>query len=159
MCFIKERVIMNAIDYTVFDSMYYDPIVYENITYPSVENAFQASRFKDISMKYKFVKMTPYEAAYRGKAFKTTVSDWDYMKNDIMYDLLKIKFSKPDLKHMLLSTSDDIIITCNNHDRHWRVCTCQQCKNTGSNVLGNLLTQLRSELSQNENIKYQHEII
>lgn len=91
--------------------------------------------------------MSPHEAYYKGRTLKTTLPDWDSIKYDIMYDILKTKFEDPALKALLLNNTDDEIIIINNHhDREWGVCNCSACNNTGYNALGKLLTQLREEL-------------
>ena len=54
--------------------------------------------------------MSPHEAYYKGRTLKTTLPDWDSIKYDIMYDILKTKFEDPALKALLLNNKYIIII-------------------------------------------------
>lgn len=131
----------------ILDNKHYSVIEFQNMIYPSVENAFQASRFIDAKMRKKFTIMTPYEAIYKGNTFRTTAPDWQNTKYDIMYQLLCEKFKDPDLKNILLQTGSSPIYIFNNmHDKEWGICTCQHCKTTGANKLGKMLMLLREQL-------------
>lgn len=124
-----------------------ESITVDNITYPSIENAFQATRFVDLATKRKFMYFTPNEAAYKGSHFRTTVKDWSYHKYDFMYKILKTKLEDSRFRNALLDTdSEEIIITNTQHENDWGVCTCPSCRNRGQNNLGKLLMQLRNEL-------------
>lgn len=136
--------------YAELENKYPSPITYDGITYPSAENAFQATRFKDYSERRRFSYFAPYEAEYKGAKFRSTVPDWDNEKYDIMYNILKIKFSDPIFKKRLLDTGNQTIIIKNrNHEHEWGTCTCSRCRGAGNNNLGKLLMQLRSELREN----------
>ena len=78
--------------------------------------------------------------------------DWEKVKDGVMLDILRIKFSKPDLKQMLLDTGDAYLIEGTTwHDNYWGNCTCDRCKNiTGKNMLGKTLMQVRAELKELE---------
>lgn len=133
----------------ILDNRYLTPIEYNGIIYPSVENAFQSSRFKDPSIKRKFITFTPHEAAYRGNHFITTIDDWQHIKHDIMYQLLRKKFENPILKKALLDTKDSsLVITNNVHDNEWGSCTCRICNNSGENKVGIMLMELRNEFQR-----------
>lgn len=134
-------------DVSVLDNKYLYPITHEGIAYPALENAFQATRFKDPAMKKRFVVFTPHEAAYKGKSFVTTETNWVNNKYDIMYQLLVEKFKNPEFRKTLLATGDSKIVMFNNqHDNEWGSCTCSRCKNRGYNKAGILLMQIRDEL-------------
>ena len=71
------------------------------------------------------------------------------MKQDILRDLLRVKFADPDLRTQLLATGDEELVEGNRwHDRYWGRCYCDKCGGTGQNALGTLLMQIRDELRQ-----------
>lgn len=73
---------------------------------------------------------------------------WEEIKDQVMYDGVKAKFSKnPILKAKLLATGDAELIEGNWwNDTYWRV-----CKGVGYNKLGQILMRVRDELNK-ENI-------
>jgi len=75
--------------------------------------------------------------------------DWDAVKDDVMLGLLRQKFTK--LNHygpLLLETHPRELIEGNYwHDNYWGDCKCPKCIHVpGSNKLGHLLEQVRTEL-------------
>lgn len=80
-------------------------VTYDGVTYPSVENAYQAQ--KNPEMCDQFVNISPYEARRLGKRAKLR-ADWDEIKLDLMYTLVKTKFTQnPSLANKLLLTGDE----------------------------------------------------
>ena len=65
-------------------------------------------------------------------------------------EIERAKFAVPELGEMLLSTGDAYLEEGNHwHDNRWGHCTCDKCKNkTAQNLLGNILMQVRTELSE-----------
>lgn len=121
---------------------------YRGVKYPSVEHAFQAAKTLILAER-ELIRAcrTPHAAKRLGgpKAkggIVTLRHDWDKIKLDIMLYLLRQKFSKPELKAKLLATGDQELVEGNKwHDTFWGV-----CNGIGSNHLGRLLMQVRSEL-------------
>lgn len=69
-----------------------------------------------------------------------------------MYNILKTKYSDPEMRKRLLDTgNENIVITCLNHDHEWYSCRCRKCKGYGSNILGKMLMELREELREEDN--------
>ena len=123
------------------------PVVLNGQTYPTVEHAFQAAKTFD-SEQRKMIQNapTPLTARQLGRAV-TLRADWEQVKFGIMYQLLKQKFARPDLAQALLRTGDAELIEGNTWgDRVWgRVQVKGQW--IGKNRLGELLMQVRAELS------------
>lgn len=117
------------------------------LEFPSAENAFQAMRSPDPDIRASFRYMTPYRAAYAGPRMRRSIPGWNDVRDDIMRQILKTKFSDPDLKRSLLSSSGPIEITNMRHENYWGSCACARCHNTGQNRLGRMLEKLRSELA------------
>jgi ribA/ribD-fused uncharacterized protein len=77
-------------------------------------------------------------------------ADWEETRLDIMYDILKAKFTQnPEIRQKLLDTGDTMLIEGNTWcDNFWGSCTCPDCKRKEKkNMLGKLLMRLRTELS------------
>jgi ribA/ribD-fused uncharacterized protein len=131
--------------------------VYNNLRWDSAEAAFQAMKY-DGNNKQKihkiFSKLTPSEAKQLGKAIQLR-SDWDSVKVSIMEEILKEKFSIPDLKQLLISTNGKDLVEGNTwHDNFWGNCTCDKCKNIeGKNILGKLLKRIRKRVSLADGIQ------
>jgi len=131
--------------------------VYNNLRWDSAEAAFQAMKY-DGNNKQKihkiFSKLTPSEAKQLGKAIQLR-SDWDSVKVSIMEEILKEKFSIPDLKQLLISTNGKDLVEGNTwHDNFWGNCTCDKCKNIeGQNILGKLLKRIRKRVSLADGIQ------
>jgi ribA/ribD-fused uncharacterized protein len=111
----------------------------DNITFPSLEHAYQASKTldKDERLMILFAS-TPGKAKRLGKEI-TIRPDWNKIKINVMKNLLEQKFSKPELKKMLMETRGEEIIEGNEWgDTFWGV-----CNGKGSNILGKLLMDIR----------------
>ena len=127
-----------------FLSNFYPCFVYlDGERYSSVERAFQAAKTLDKSERKQFqLCPTNGEAKRRGRHIKLR-NDWETVKYDVMYNLLKSKFSSNEsLKTRLLSTGNAYLEESNNHgDRIWGT-----VKGVGENNLGKLLMQVRSDI-------------
>ena len=128
--------------YFFLSSMYPCKIDFGDITYPSVENAFQAAKTTKLDDKFIIAKLKPSESKYYGRNRIKMRNDWNDIKLDIMYQLVKIKFSDPVLKQLLIDTAGEDIIEDNNWgDTFWGV-----CGGIGQNQLGKILMKVRTEL-------------
>lgn len=124
-------------------------ILYENIKYPSTEHAFQASKTLDMNMRYYISSLqTPGQSKRQGRLVVLR-EDWLEIKDRVMLDILRIKFSNNNLKQMLLNTDKQPLIEGNTwHDNYWGSCTCEKCGyHLGKNMLGKLLMQVREEIN------------
>ncbi len=113
--------------------------------YPSVEHAYQAAKTLDNSSRQIIQDLSSPGAAKKlGRTFKLR-DDWDKIKLDIMYELVKEKFSialNAPLKQALLATGDAELIEGNWwRDTYWGV-----CDGIGSNHLGKILMRVRDEI-------------
>jgi len=124
-------------------------IVYQGITYSSVENFYQAMKTTDINIRRKMTSIHPSVARAKGRNL-TVRTNWNEIKFKVMDYGLREKF-KPgnDLAQKLLDTGDIEIAEINYwHDSYWGKCTCAKCP-TGENWLGILLMKIRKELRDN----------
>ena len=134
-------------EYAFLSNFYPSPIEYEGIKYPTVEAAFQAAKTLDLHMK-----MTIATADNPGKAKRmgrkvVLREDWEEIKDQVMEDCLRLKFSDPILREKLLATGDEELEEGNWwHDNYWGSCYCSRCGDVGKNKLGYLLMKIRKEI-------------
>ena len=123
-------------------------ITYEGRAYKTSEHAFQAAKTLNPNEKeWVASASTPGEAKRRGRQV-TLRPDWETVKDQVMLDIVRIKFQDPDMKWRLIKSRDWIL--CENnywHDNYWGNCTCERCQNIfGQNKLGKILMQVREEV-------------
>lgn len=114
----------------------------ETLTFQNTEAAFQA--MKDVSKAKEFCWLGPGEAKRKGRRVNLR-TDWESVKDDVMRTVLRCKFTQnPELADMLIATGNAELIEDNTwNDRYWGV-----CNGKGKNRLGQLLMELRTELTQ-----------
>ena len=121
-------------------------VVYKELIFDCVENAYQAAKAKNPNDRMQFVTMTPFEAkAFVEAGHMEIRSDWDKVKIHVMTDLVRQKFThSAELAQLLLKTGSQELIEGNTWgDIFWGV-----CNGKGKNHLGKILMQIRQELSQ-----------
>jgi ribA/ribD-fused uncharacterized protein len=137
-------------EYAFLSNFYYPAeVVYDGETYRTTEHAYQASKVlsKDYRQKIKNTSRAS-EAKKLGKkkamakAGVKLRDDWDNIKLDVMFDLLRQKFQHPELKKKLLDTGDAELIEGN----WWGDYFWGTVQGEGENHLGRLLMKVRSEL-------------
>lgn len=137
-------------EYAFLSNFYEHDFEYKGLTYKSGEHAFQAAKCLNPSeAKWVYSAPTPGIAKRRGRQIALR-SDWEQIKDSIMYELVSAKFAAPELAEKLLATGDAELIEGNYwHDNCWGVCSCgtSRCQNKhGENRLGKILMKVRSEL-------------
>lgn len=129
--------------YTFLSNFWPASIDFEGINYPTVEHAYQASKTLDFQSRLKIAATrSPGKAKRLGRTL-TIREDWDEVKLDIMYTLVKQKFIQHyPLGKMLLWTAPRELIEGNTWgDTFWGV-----CRGKGHNHLGKILMRVRDEL-------------
>ena len=115
--------------------------------WPTTEHYFQAQKFDDGAYREKIRGAhSPKQAAEWGRSRAVPLrSDWEEIKEDVMYQAVRAKFeAHADLKMLLLSTGAEEIIENAPGDYYWG---CGKDGN-GKNRLGVLLMRVREELAQ-----------
>lgn len=128
--------------YAFLSNMYPCRVPYGPEIYRSSESAYQAAKTEDFRVHQEFAKYTGHEAKRIGRTIRLR-PQWDKIKDDIMYHVVKAKFkyNKP-LQYYLLQTGDVDLIEGNTwNDTYWGV-----CKGVGENKLGQILMRVREEL-------------
>ncbi|MHA1751693.1 MAG: NADAR family protein [Candidatus Helarchaeota archaeon] len=129
--------------YSFLSNFYPCKIIYENICYPSVEHAYQASKTLDINLRKEIASQkTPALAKKLGRAIKLR-SDWDRVKLSIMETLVRLKFTtNEELKKKIIELENCILIEGNTWgDTFWGV-----YNGNGKNHLGKILMKVRDDL-------------
>lgn len=123
-------------------NFYSSPVTVDNIYYPTVEHAYQASKTLDYLERERIRRaQTPGIAKKLGKRI-TLREDWEDIKLSVMEYLLRQKFSREPLREKLKQTGDADLIEGNLWgDRFWGV-----YNGKGENHLGRLLMKIRDEL-------------
>lgn len=124
------------------------PVKLDGITYPRVENAYQAAKTLDLEQRRQFVSVTAAKAKQLGKQYITLRSDWNTIRLEIMSKLVRQKFLNLQYMQLLLATNEADLIEGNYwHDNFWGDCYCKKCVNIkGQNELGRLIKSIRDEL-------------
>ena len=129
----------------LFLSNFYGVAVsYNGLKFMSSEAAFQAQKCP--SMAKSFTRLGPNKAKALGRNVQLR-EDWEDVKDDIMYDVIKAKFTQNEyIKKQLLDTGDEELVEGNTwNDTYWGV---DIRTGKGKNKLGKLLMKLRTELRE-----------
>jgi ribA/ribD-fused uncharacterized protein len=132
-------------EYRFLSNFWPAEVIYEGITYPTAEHAYQASKTLDIEQRKKIAALkTPSEAKSAGRAL-TLRDDWEIAKFKVMEDVVRYKFTHhDDLRDKLLATGDAYLEEGNTwNDQIWGV-----YQGKGENRLGKILMKVRDELNQ-----------
>lgn len=126
-----------------FLSNFYPVIItFEGHTFFTAEHAYQAQKATTLE-DFNFIRTGhgPADALHRSRKVATR-SNWDDVKNEIMLNVLREKFSLPRMRVLLKETGTREIIEGNDWgEDYWGV-----CDGKGENMLGRLLMTVRSEI-------------
>lgn len=120
-------------------------IVFEDREYKNSEAAYQAAKTIDLERRIPFETMGAGTSKKAGQLLPLR-TDWNAVKLDIMYDIIKDKFCRnPDLTVKLLETGEKHLEESN----WWNDIFWGTCKGVGENHLGKILMRVRKELKEN----------
>ena len=113
--------------------------------WPTTEHYFQAQKFAGTEHE-EAVRMAPSakEAAQMGRERKRPLrADWESVKDAVMRDALRAKFSQhAALRAILIETRDAELVEHTANDSYWG----DGGDGSGKNMLGRLLMEVRAEL-------------
>lgn len=121
-----------------------------NKIWPTSEHYFQAQKFLIPEIQEKIRQIaSPMDAALEGRNRQNPLRpDWEEIKDKVMLQALRMKFSQhPEIAKELLATGDAIIIEHTRNDAYW----ADGGDGSGKNKLGLLLMHVRDEL-KNSNL-------
>jgi ribA/ribD-fused uncharacterized protein len=127
------------------------PVVLDGVEYPTTEHAYQAAKTVDPDDRRRIRDAdTPGQAKRMGQrspergGIVVLREDWDQVKDGVMLDLCRQKFTDPKLRQLLADTGDQPLVEGNHwNDVYWGV-----CRGVGKNRLGEILMQIRDEIKQ-----------
>lgn len=134
--------------YFFLSNFYAAPTFYAGKNYLNSEAAFQSAKCRNIEDRKEFQLLQAREAKKLGMRVKLR-SDWEWVKDGIMYEIVKNKFMEDNiLRKKLLNTEDAYLVEGNTwHDNYWGNCICGECRNVvGKNKLGKILMDVRASL-------------
>lgn len=138
---------INEVPYGVFSNFSAHPFTLDGQLWPTSEHYFQAQKFVGYPEHQEAIRLakTPMEAAEKGRErHRPLRKDWHTVRDDAMRRALRAKFAAhPELAELLRSTGDEVLIEKTSSDYYWGCGT----DGTGKNRLGELLMELRKELS------------
>ena len=123
-----------------FYSVTLHDIDFPEITYSSVEAAFQAAKTLNQEERRRFSSIAPGDAKRLGRRV-TLRPDWETIKVSVMEAYLRQKFADTQLARRLAAVQEPIVEENTWGDRYWGV-----CRGTGRNELGKLLEKIKKEI-------------
>jgi ribA/ribD-fused uncharacterized protein len=128
-------------------------VFYSGHAYTSIEHAYQAQKSLDPAIQ-KMVRDCPTPNTAKQMARKVQLRpDWEQVKNGIMLELLREKFSSEPERSILLSTGAENLVEGNWWgDRYWGQCPV----GNGKNMLGLMLMHVRAELNSGQQMPFPH---
>ena len=129
-------------EYSFLSNFFEIPVRYDGLLYRNSEAAFQAQKTNTKEERQKFTTMDASSSKRLGKSV-TLRSDWEDIKDRIMYEICLAKFAQnPDLAQKLIDTKDEYLIEGNTwHDYYWG-----KCNGKGLNKLGEILMTIRDKV-------------
>ena len=131
--------------YGEFSNFSPHPFELKGKVWPTSEHYFQAQKFAGTEHE-ETVRLanSPMVAARMGRSRERPLRlDWETVKDDIMREALRAKFTQhPQLRSLLLSTGNVELIEHTKNDNYW----ADGGDGRGKNRLGQLLVELRAQL-------------
>lgn len=120
------------------------PIMLNGRRWPTSEHYFQAQKFTGADEQERVrAAASPMEAARLGRSLGGLRPDWDQVRDEVMLNALRAKFSQhPYLRSELLATDEATLVEHTENDDYW----ADGGDGSGRNRLGELLMQVRSEM-------------
>lgn len=130
--------------YNFLSNMFECSVTWEGLTYTCAESAFQSAKVLDLNDRIRFTKMDGVTAKNEGNKVKLR-EDWDSVKFNIMYEIVKAKFTQNHhLRNKLVETEDELIVEGNPYNDKFY-------ENFGfkeGNVLGKIIMRVRDEINR-----------
>ncbi len=139
------RFYRTAENYGCFSNFAPFPIALKGKVWPTSEHYFQAQKFAETEHEEAIRRAkSPMIAARMGRdREKPLRADWEFVKDDIMREAVRAKFTQhAELREVLLATGDAEIVEHTGKDSYWG----DGGDGRGKNMLGRILMDVRQEL-------------
>lgn len=151
----------NEKPYGAFSNLFRRPVIFEDVTYPTAEHAYQAGKAAKPAVRdWILAAPSPSLAAMAAHGLYSwdVVPNWAEIKFDRMRRVLRAKFSQhPDLANLLISTAPARLVEAgrvnNAVNRLWG-----EVEGRGQNKLGVMLMELRSQLISEQEMDHSQPI-
>jgi len=131
--------------YGFLSCLFKKPLTFKDRTFPTAEHHYVFLKLRDpIIAEWVMKAPKPHLVSIvsHGLFSWDIVPNWSKIKVEEMLNVLRAKFSDPELKERLLATGDAILREASKTDSFWGI-----GKNgKGKNMLGKLLMQVREEI-------------
>jgi hypothetical protein len=122
-----------------------------NITYPSVNHFYYAQMTNVLAKRWHIANQATTSMVIRAVEMVEVRPDWMSVRDLVMRTALNYKFAPATSWALRLRNTEGEIVNANNtHDVYWGCCECSQCYNTGRNMLGVMLMNIRSYILSRE---------
>jgi ribA/ribD-fused uncharacterized protein len=131
--------------YGCFSNFAAYPIELKAKAWPTSEHYFQAQKFAGSEQEEAIrQEKSPMIAARMGRDREKSIRpDWERVKDDVMREAVRAKFSQhPQLRDILLATENAEIVEHSANDSYW----ADGGDGSGKNMLGRILMEVREEL-------------
>ncbi|MBV8881140.1 MAG: NADAR family protein [Planctomycetaceae bacterium] len=144
---MNEPILFYAVgdEFGAFSNFAPYPIRLKSQAWPTTEHYFPAQKFAGTAYEETIRRATsPMIAARMGRSRKRPLRpDWDAVKDDVMREALRAKFTQhADLKRLLVDTGERMLVEHTRNDRYW----ADGGDGRGRDRLGELLMELRGLL-------------
>lgn len=142
-------------EYSFLSNFYPVLVTYEGITYCNSEAAFQAQKCRYETDRQTFAYLSAADAKSKGRTVNLR-SDWESVKDKIMYEICLAKFTQnPSLALRLIETNGEDLVEGNNwNDKYWG-----KCDGEGLNKLGEILMNIRTKLCISNAAKVKNDVV
>lgn len=119
---------------------YLTKVEWEGVVYPSVSHAFAASGTNDVNVRERIRLAEDFSTVRELERMMTKNYAVEMNRIDILAQLIRLKFTVPELRKGLKNTKEQLLVHHNERgDTIWGV-----CNNRGYNLLGRVLMEVRS---------------
>lgn len=134
-------------NYAFLSNFYPTPLLYRGVVWPSAEHAYQSAKLV-VPAQREILLTLPAKQIKRWIKQQTIQPNWLALREQVMEEVVRIKFQNPKLRAMLCKIDEPIIEENWWGDTFWGVCDGQ-----GQNKLGCILTKIRDEIINDQRDK------
>jgi len=135
----------NGKNYGFLSNLYKQSLIFEEISFPTAEHAYQYGKFKDEKVRdWAMMAPKPHLLAILAHGLFSWDMTKNWSKNRVarMHEVLRVKYSEPELRKKLLETGNSILVEDSKTDPFWGIGKGGK----GKNMLGKLLMKVRKEI-------------